>query len=83
MTPSESRDLRHRLDSAISRALVDRDYAVELLARPRATLGIQTLAATYTTLQELATHVLSLFWPTSSLGVVLSPLLVLSGGVIA
>jgi hypothetical protein len=62
MTPSEKRDLRRRVDGAISRALVDCDYAAELLARPRETLGTKAVAIKYTTLHELAQHLLRLFW---------------------
>jgi hypothetical protein len=63
VTPSEERDLRHQLDGAIGRALVDRDYAAELLARPREKLGIHEVGDSYTTLPELAQHLLRLFWP--------------------
>ena len=69
MTPTEERDLRQRLDDAISRALVDHDYADQLLARPQAALGTQEVADNYTTLRELAQHLLRLFWrpPTRTL----------------
>ena len=65
MAPSEERDLRRHLDSAIGRALVDREYADELLARPQTTLDIQEVADNYSTLRELAQHLLWLFWPAS------------------
>ena len=63
MTPTEERDLRQRLDDAIGRALVDHDYADDLLARPQKELGTQALADNYATLRELAQHLLRLFWP--------------------
>jgi hypothetical protein len=63
MTPSEERDLRRRVDGAISRALVDPDYAADLLARPQATLGTHAVDGKYTTLHELAQHLRRLFWP--------------------
>jgi hypothetical protein len=63
MTPAEQRALRRRVDGAISRALVDRDYAVELLARPQAKLGTKKVASRYTTLHEVAQHLRKLFWP--------------------
>jgi hypothetical protein len=46
------RDLRRRLDRAISRALVDPEYATELLKRPQENLGTQEITGKYTTLQE-------------------------------
>jgi hypothetical protein len=66
MTPAEEQDLRMRLDGAISRALVDRAYAADLLARPQENLGTQEVAGTYGTLRELAQHMTKLFWPASS-----------------
>jgi len=39
MTPSAELHLRRYLDGAISRALVDPDYAAELLGRPRQCLA--------------------------------------------
>jgi hypothetical protein len=72
MTPREERDLRHHVDGAISRALVDRDYAAELLARPRETLGTQAVAIKYTTLHELAQHLLRLFWQAIVLAVIVT-----------
>jgi hypothetical protein len=63
VTFAEEQDLRHQIDGAISRALVDRDYAAELLARPQEHLGTQEVADSYTTLPELAQHLLKLFWP--------------------
>jgi hypothetical protein len=65
LTLSEERDVRRRLDGAISRALVDRDYAAKLLAHPQATLGAQELDSKYRTLHELAQHMMRLFWPPS------------------
>jgi hypothetical protein len=62
MTAAEERDLRHQIDGAISRALVDRDYAAELLARPQATLGTHEVNEKDTTLHGLARHLLKLFW---------------------
>jgi hypothetical protein len=84
LTPSQERDLRHHLDSAIGRALVDPDYEVELLRRPQENLGTQEVAGSYTTLQELAQHLLRLFWRAGtpqafSLGLVL----IFIGGVMA
>jgi hypothetical protein len=64
VTPSQERDLRHQLDGAIGRALVDADYEVELLRRPQENLGTREVAGSYTTLSELAQYLLRLFWPT-------------------
>jgi hypothetical protein len=63
MTPSEERDLRRRVDVAISRALVDRDYAADLLARPQTALDTHKVDGKYTRLSALAQHLLRLFWP--------------------
>jgi hypothetical protein len=63
VTPVEEKALRRQLDSAIGRALVDADYEAELLARPQVELGTREVASSYTTLPELAQHLLRLFWP--------------------
>jgi len=63
MTTAEETDLHQRLDNAIGRALVDSDYADDLLARPQTELGTQEVADNYTTLRDLARHLLELFWP--------------------
>jgi hypothetical protein len=66
VTPAVEQELRRLLDGAIGRALVDRDYEAELLARPQVTLGSPELDSEYTTLRELAQHMLRLFWPAQS-----------------
>jgi hypothetical protein len=91
MTPAEEQDLRRRLDGAISRALVDPDYQAELLARPRAKLGTkgtQKVASRYTTLHELAQHLLRLVLAGTmaryhALSLSIGRVLTLIGGVVA
>jgi hypothetical protein len=55
--------LRRQIDLAISRALVDHEYAAGLLARPAQTLDIQDLGnLPRGSLQELATHAQDIVW---------------------
>jgi hypothetical protein len=66
MNRDDKRAVRRRIDLALSRALIDPEYAVALLARPAQTVGVQELGDTsYGSLQELAYRARAVFWDQS------------------
>ena len=59
----DKRDFRKRVDLALSRALVDDEYAVGLLTHPAQTLNIQEFGdRSYGSFRELACEAKAVFW---------------------
>jgi hypothetical protein len=66
VSPEKEKALRRQLDRAIGRALVDRDFADELMTDPSGTLGAPALDDVHAgSLLSLARVLLDRFWSTS------------------
>ena len=69
MTLEQERELRQRLDHAIGRALVDREYAAALLANPVRLVDADELDTIKpSSLRDLARQAMDRFWLVSSSG---------------